>query len=454
MSNKNDNKLDIKQYIQGLYEKYGTIDINCEGSDALPIDSILPFQGDLKKTPVENLKKLIRSIFIHGFVAPYFVWDGQGDWKLLDGHSRLLAIIAIREAGVPIPGLFPVTVIIADSEKKARAILLAITSQYGVFQKEVLDDWVSELDIEIAESLRIVDEEMELAITSLVEPEETDGDDEVPKEVPPITKLGDLWELSSVEGGNIHRLMCGDSTDREQVEKLIEDNHINCVFSDPPYGVDIVQNNTVGGAAPTKFGTDGADNIVEAKKYEKIIGDETTDTAKNFYNLCLDLNLKNIVLWGGNYYTDFVPPSRCWLIWDKEMTGNFSEAEMAWTSFSKGGIKVFKFLWNGLSREGNRIDELDSRVHPTQKPVGLFVNIFERFDGFKSYFDGFGGSGSTLIAGEKLGRIIFLCELSGKYCDVIISRFKTWCEKNGKTPIIKLNGEIFDFQKKLETDMK
>jgi DNA modification methylase len=114
------------------------------------------------------------------------------------------------------------------------------------------------------------------------------------------------------------------------------------------------------------------------------------------------------------------------------MTGNFSEAEMAWTSFSKGGIKVFKFLWNGLSREGNRKDELKGRVHPTQKPVGLFQNIFERFDGFKSIYDGFLGSGSTLIACEKTNRICYGMELDPHYCDVIIKRWEDYTGKKAK----------------------
>jgi DNA modification methylase len=122
------------------------------------------------------------------------------------------------------------------------------------------------------------------------------------------------------------------------------------------------------------------------------------------------------------------------------MTGNFSEAEMAWTSFTKGGVKVFKFLWNGLSREGNRKDELKKRVHPTQKPVGLFANIFERFDGFGSIYDGFLGSGSTLIACEKTNRTCYGMELDPAYCDVIVKR---WSEYTGKQAIHAETGKPF-----------
>ena len=239
-----------------------------------------------------------------------------------------------------------------------------------------------------------------------------------------------------------HRIMCGDSTSIDAVETLM-DGVTDCfVFSDPPYGIDVVQSNQVGGGGPTKFGTVGSSNIVESNTYSKIIGDETTETARDFYNTCVSIGMKNILLWGGNYFTEFLYPSRCWVVWDKEMTGNFSQAEMAWTSFSKGGIKVFKHLWNGLSREGNRKDELTKRVHPTQKPVGLFVEIFNRFDGFKNIYDGFGGSGSTLIACEKTNRNCYMMELDEKYVDVCVDRYVRFTGNKE----ITLNGEPYTWE--------
>lgn len=251
-------------------------------------------------------------------------------------------------------------------------------------------------------------------------------EDAVPDEPEePVTKLGDLYILGE------HRLLCGDSTSIDAVEKLMDGEKIDVVFADPPYGIDVVQSNQVGGGGATKFGKVGG-NIVESKTYSKIIGDETTETAQEFYNLCISLEIPSILIWGGNYFTDFLPPSRCWVIWDKEMTGNFSEAEMAWTSFEKGGVKVFKHLWNGLSREGNRKDELATRVHPTQKPVGLFENIFEKYSDHKIIFDGFGGSGSTLIACEKTNRKCRMMELDPKYCDVIVKRWEDFTGKQSE----------------------
>jgi site-specific DNA-methyltransferase (adenine-specific) len=199
------------------------------------------------------------------------------------------------------------------------------------------------------------------------------------------------------------------------------------VYADPPYGIEAVNITTkkVGGGGATKFkGTDGASNWVEAKEYSPIVGDETTDTAKTFYELMTGLKHKNIILWGGNYYSNFLPISRCWFVWDKEMTGNFSQAEMAWTSFDTGGIRVFKYLWNGLSREGSRYLEGVKRMHPTQKPVGLAMMIFQRFDLLKTIFDGFLGSGTTMVAAHQLNRKCYGMEIDPKYCQVIIDRMR------------------------------
>ena len=135
---------------------------------------------------------------------------------------------------------------------------------------------------------------------------------------------------------------------------------------------------------------------------------------------------KKQIIFGGNYFTDFLPPSRCWIVWDKQNTGNFADAELAWTSFDKG-VKLYHFLWNGLCREGSREVEGKTRVHPTQKPVGMLADILKDFsEENDSVLDCFGGSGSTLIACEQLNRKCYMCELDPKYVDVIIQRWENF----------------------------
>lgn len=393
---------------------------------------LIPYVGNSRTHSTQQTQQIASSIKEFGFTNPVLIDEDNG---IIAGHGRVLAAQLLGMDEVPCIVLSGMT----EAKKRAYVIAdnkLALNAGW--------DDEMLRLEFE---DLKAMDFDLDLTGFSQEEidklmPKQVEGltDEDAAPDAPvdPVTVPGDVWILGD------HRLMCGDSTNIDAVEKLMDGQKIDLCFSDPPYGIDIVQgkSSTVGGAAPTKFsGTVGAGPIVPAKTYLKIKGDETTDVAESFYNNCVALDIKNIVLWGGNYFTNFLPPSRCWVVWDKEMTGNFSEAEMAWSSFSKGGIKVFKFLWNGLSREGNRKDELKARVHPTQKPVGLFQMIFERFDGFKTIFDGFGGSGSTLIACEKTGRHAFLMELEPHYCDVIIKR---WQEFTGKQAVHAETGEVFN----------
>lgn len=266
---------------------------------------------------------------------------------------------------------------------------------------EELSDWGVDLPIDWGNG--VDSEEMEK------EAEEDDFDEEK-DEVEPVCKRGDIWMLGQ------HTLMCGDSTSEEDVKKLMNGEKADMVFTDPPYGISIV-----GGSKP--FGKVGGGNIVEAKTYSNIIGDDGTETAKLNYNIVKELS-KNQIIFGGNYFTDFLPPKPCWCIWDKENTGYFADVEMAWTSFGKSA-KLYKWLWNGLCRKGERSVEGKSRVHPTQKPVGLIGEIFKDFTKENEIIlDPFGGSGSTLIACEQLDRKCYMMELDPHYCDVIIARWE------------------------------
>jgi DNA modification methylase len=384
------------------------------------INSIQPYINNPRKLKDSAIDKVAMSIKEYGFRQPIVV---DANRIIVVGHTRYRASkkLGLKEV--------PITIAENLTQEQINAYRIADnrTNEEAEWDLELLKTEIKELELaDFNLDLTGFDED-QLNNMLFEEKQGLTDEDEVP-EAPeePITKLGDIWKL-----GN-HRLMCGDSTDFEHTNKLLQDK-IDLVFTDPPYGIDVVQSNQVGGGGETKFkGKIGGNNFVESKTYSKIIGDNTTETAKKFYELCININLKNFILWGGNYFTDFLLPSRCWIIWDKEMTGNFSEAEMGWTSFNKGGVKIFKHLWNGLSRKGNRKDELKSRVHPTQKPVGLFCEIFRKFTDFKTIYDGFLGSGSTLIACEKMDRVCYGMELDPKYCDVIVKRWEQFTGKKAE----------------------
>lgn len=228
---------------------------------------------------------------------------------------------------------------------------------------------------------------------------------EVNESEPADSELGKVYKLGE------HRLMCGDSTDAGSVAILMDGKKVDMVFTDPPYGIDIVSNNgTVGGGGVTKAGV-----------YSKVIADDTTDTAKAVYQVLKTVS-DRMIIWGGNYFVDFLDFSDSWVIWDKRgdiNSNNFADGEMAWCSFHTP-VRIYKQIWNGMIREG----EHEQRVHPTQKPVKMLGEILKDFTKPNDkILDVFGGSGSTLIACEQLGRKCYMMELDPKYCDVIRKRW-------------------------------
>jgi DNA modification methylase len=346
--------------------------------------------------------------------------DKDGKFVVLGGNMRLKAAKDI--------GLKELPIVLADDWTAEQKDQFLIKDNIG-FGEWNFDELQADWDVEQLEAWGL-DHDWETE--EQLEAVEDDFDTTPPEN--PITVLGDLYEIGE------HRLLCGDSTDSEQVVKLMNGSKADMVFTDPPYGISVVNANSkkVGGGGLTKFkGTVGGSNFVEAKQYSEIIGDDTTDTAREFYNTCQSLGFENYIIFGGNYFTDFLPPSMGWIVWDKENTGNFADVELAWTSFDKGA-KLYKWLWNGMSRKGDRAIEGKTRVHPTQKPVGLFGDIFNDFQ-FNICFDGFLGSGSTMVASHQLKRKCYGMELDPKYCDVIVNRML----KLDPTLEVKLNGKPF-----------
>ena len=152
------------------------IEIKCKGADTLPIDRILEFQGGLKELSKENEKKLRNSILKFGFIAPLFLWDDHGEWKLLDGHQRLKTLLKMREEGYDIP-LLPVDYIEADSEEDAKRKLLHITSQYGEFTVDGFENFTFGLDG--FEDIRLTNDEFDVGVFFVDEaeiPKLYDGD--------------------------------------------------------------------------------------------------------------------------------------------------------------------------------------------------------------------------------------------------------------------------------------
>ena len=384
-----------------------------------PIDKPIEYARNARNIPEKAVDAIAASVKEFGFRSAIVVDE---DGVILAGHTRLRAAKKLGLKQVPVH----VAAGLSKAQRRAFRIADNKTATFSSFDEQLLALEIEDLKLEDFDlSLTGFDSDELKALLALNDgtKEGLTDEDAAPETQPaPLSKLGDLWLCGK------HRVLCGDSTLDESTSKLLGAHVPDLVFSDPPYGVSVVKSVAGGGGKPA-FGKVGG-GWVDSSTYAVIEGDSDTKAARGFYEVCKQRKVSAFLLWGGNYFTDFLPSSPCWVIWDKQNTGNFADVEMAWTSYSKGA-RLYSYLWNGLSRAGDRKTELVSRVHPTQKPVGLFERIFTDFP-FASCYDGFLGSGSTLIACEKTGRQCYGMELAAAYVDVIVKR---WQDFTGKEAV-------------------
>jgi DNA methylase/ParB-like nuclease family protein len=408
-----------------------------------PIERFRPYGRNPRKNDhvVAQMEAAIREF---GFKVPML---SRTDGEVVDGHLRLKAALNL--------GLKELPTILCDewtpAQVKAFRILVNKSVEWADWDTEALNLELGELkDLDFDLSLTGFElgeiggllegsweppsrESQKPPVVEQVPPGPSDEDGAPEAPTVPVSVLGDLWLCGE------HRVLCGDSTATDATSRLFGGKKPELAFTDPPYGISVVKKNKVGGGGALKFGGVGGRGWVDSKPYAEIAGDGSTETAREFYHCAAAEGIENFIIWGGNYFTDFLPPSPCWAIWDKQNTGNFADVEMAWTSFDKAA-KLYSWLWNGLCRAGDHKTELGTRVHPTQKPVGLFEKVFADFP-FTSCYDGFLGSGSTLIACEKTGRACYGMELSPDYVDVIVTR---WQQFTGKKATLEGDGRTFD----------
>jgi len=377
------------------------MNIKCEYTELIEPHKLIPNPKNPNKHPDEQINMLAKIIDYQGMRSPIVVSKRSG--FIIKGHGRLEALKELAWEKVPVD--------FQDYDSEAQ-------EYEDMVADNAIAEWAAQ-DLAMI-NLDIIDLGPELKIEMLgikdfvLEPvEKYDKQDDVPEiKHNPITKRGDIWLLGE------HRVMCGDATSIDDLDKAIGGNIIDYLITDPPYGIDAIK----------KSG-------VLSERYEQYKGDENTDCAEDFMQLALSRFDRHIVF-GGNYFAHWLPQSTHWIIWDKRganmeggnKNGDQSDCEIAWTNLPKRNVKCYKHVWAGWFRAGNKKDELKSKVHPSQKPVGLFEKIFEDYE-FKSMFDAFLGSGSTLIACEKTNRKCYGMELDEHYCDVIVERWQNFTGK-------------------------
>ena len=188
--------------------------------------------------------------------------------------------------------------------------------------------------------------------------------------------------------------------------KDIPDNYFDLCLTDPPYGIgEAAGKNLSRGklAKPTQYAIKDWDNEIPKKE----IFDEIFRVSKNQ------------IIFGGNYFVEYLSNSSCWLVWDKNNTGDFADCELAWTNF-KSAVRKYRWTWNGMLQEDMKNKEI--RIHPTQKPVGLLKQILRDYYKEGIVLDCFSGSGSTAIACYDLNIPFVAIEKDKDYYEKSVER--------------------------------
>ena len=203
------------------------------------------------------------------------------------------------------------------------------------------------------------------------------------------------------------KLIHGDSL---QAMMDYEDNHFDVAIVDPPYGI-----------KESSFRQAPSNCAAKKVKYNTMLWKQEKPTKEYFIELFRVS--KSQIIWGGNYFTDNLPESRCWVVWDKCMQDTvFADVEMAWTSFNKSA-KLFTYRWNGMLQQDMKNKEV--RIHPTQKPVALYKWLLENFSKEGDLIlDTHLGSGSIAIACHYMKRELIGYEIDKEYFDAASKRLK------------------------------
>jgi DNA modification methylase len=182
---------------------------------------------------------------------------------------------------------------------------------------------------------------------------------------------------------------------------------VDAVVTDPPYGIGYDQQAHKGSG---KMG-----GLARKRAYDDVSWDAAPVDA-DLMAAIIASGTKAIVF-GGNYYP--MPPARCWLIWDKEVNGEFADAEMAWTNLNKP-VRLIRHMWNGMLRKGQE----ERFAHPTQKPLGVMKWCLSHVPQAVSILDPFMGSGTTGVAAVQMQRSFIGVEREPKYFDIACKRIE------------------------------
>ena len=399
-----------------------------------PIERCIPYCRNPRKND-EAVPKMAALIKEFGFKVPIVA---RSDGEVIDGHLRLKAAQFLHMETVP--------VVLADdwTPAQVKAFRLAVnkSAEWAEWDEDLLKLEIEDLKLEDFDLELIGFEELSL------DGEETEGltdPDELPEvQETPVSKLGDIWLL-----GN-HRLMCGDSTDAGSVALLMNGEKADMVFTDPPYNVSYADKNR-------SLNAIGRGNLIQTP----ILGDSALsdeEVGENLWkpafknmreNAAKHCSIYCTMPQGGAHMMMMMMASASWqvkheLIWLKNnIVLGRCDYNYRHEPILFGWADTHKFYGDGeFSQSVWEIPKPQkSDLHPTMKPIALVENALRNSSKVQDLIlDLFGGSGSTLIACEKTGRVCRMMELSPHYVDVTVRR---WQDFAGKEATLEASGKTF-----------
>ena len=353
----------------------------------------------------DRFKKLVKSIeeFPKMMALRPIIIDADG--MILGGNMRFKALLELGYKEVPDEWIRRADEL-TDDEK--RRFIIEDNLPFGEWDWDSLANNWDEAELT----------EWGMDIPEFAFKKEVIEDDyEIPDEIETDIVLGDLFEIGQ------HRLLCGDSTDSDQVAKLMNGQKADMVFTDPPYGMslDVSNSDNVGAKDGWKS---------KPKNYSKVIGDgkDFTPELINTVFACFDY-CQEIFIWGADYFAELIPNRKTgsWIVWDKragieDLKLTFSEFELCWSK-QKHLREIARIAWSGLLGTEQEFDH--KRHHPTQKPIKLSSWFIDKFSNDGDLIsDIYLGSGSTMVAAHQLNRKCYGMEIDPKYCQVIVDRMK------------------------------
>ena len=393
-----------------------------------PVAGLIPYVNNSRKHSDEQVAQIAASIKEFGWTNPILVDGANG---IIAGHGRLMAARKLGMEAVPVIELAHLSepqrkaLIIADNKLAMNAewdndlLMLELGELLeGGFDLDLLGFGKDELD----------------ALLSPTEATEGLTDEDAVPEPPavPVTVLGDVWLLGK------HRVMCGDSTSIDAVDKLLNGQEPNTMVTDPPYGVKLDQSwrdKALGDKALGK----GNKNLV------------ANDERADWYDVWALFRGNVAYVWHASSFTDVVMDSlrradfevKQQIIWNKSvMVMGRSDAIRKNKNHNWIGDRKQTTIWDAAPPNhimGGSKEEKTS--HPTQKPAALYEKAYLNHTHMGEYtYEPFGGSGTAVIVCEKIGRRSLTMELDPKYVDVIIKR---WQDFTGKTATLESTGQPF-----------